>query len=178
MTKSYFLRNTYIKITLRRDMNLVYIRDSKYRLPDNGSNLLRIAVCSEPFASITFGSFRGGFCYRSSSTVIAVPQDWAAEVANVKGIIYYRENLPVHSVFAARQETNQWFIVSNGKFATQIEYDRFYKILSQLQADVAAINVVPQLQTAHEKALVTSQNKLIGFRRFYNDMVPTIASSW
>ena len=62
-----------------------------------------------------------------------------------------------------------WFVILNGRFVIRINYDWLYKVLARLQADVVAVNVLPQLQAFYEKVLVTSQSNVVGFRRFYSD---------
>jgi len=135
------------------------------------NNLLRFAVSSEPLASITFSYLNSNSYPRSNNNVIAIPQDWAAQTAKAKSdIIYYKENLSVPIGTTNRLKANSWFIISNGRFATQIDHRRLYKILAQLQADIIAVNVSPQLQASHEKVLIPSRSKLVGFRRVYNDL--------
>ena len=139
-------------------------------MPNNSNNLLRFAISSEPLASITFSYLNGNSHHRSNNGVIAIPQGWAAQTVEAKpDIIYYKENLPVPLGATNRLKANGWFVISNGRFATQIDHQCLYKILAQLQANVIAVNVSPQLQAGHEKILTTSQSKLVGFRRVYND---------
>ncbi|UCE98827.1 MAG: sugar transferase [Planctomycetota bacterium] len=87
-----------------------------------------------------------------------------------RDIIYYNENLRVPSELTNQDKTNPWFIISNGRYATEIDYKQLFKKLVEFQGDVLTVNVVPQLQAACEKVLISSQNKLVGFRRFYNDL--------
>jgi len=139
-------------------------------LPNNSNNLLRFSVSSEPLASITFSYLKGNSYPQSNNAVIAIPQDWATQTVEAKSdIIYYKENLPVPLGATNRPKANSWFLISNGRFATQIDHQRFYKILAQLQADVIAVNVMPQLRANHEKVLTTSRSKLVGVRRLYSD---------
>ena len=151
-------------------MKLIIIHKNKNNKAGHCNNLLRLATCSEPLASFTFSCLNGDSSPRSNNETIAIPRDWAARTTKVKsGIVYYKEKLPVLLGVTSRLKANPWFIVSNGRFATQIDHQQLYKMLAQLQADVIAINVRPQLQASREKVLTTSQNKLVGFRRFYND---------
>ncbi len=65
---------------------------------------------------------------------------------------------------------DEWFVVSNRRFATQINSELLDKVLADAQSDIVAVNVSPQLQAGQEKVLTNSQGKLVGFRRFYNDL--------
>jgi len=171
-----------------QNMKLIFIRENKDLLYTNGCNLLRLAICSEPLASITLGSLNGnlkkrlGTCGnpypRSNNNIIAIPQDWATKTGasfaeepfwQKANVMYYKETLPIPSGLTSRLKANPWFIVANGRFVTQTDHQQLYKILAKLQADVVAVNVVPQLQPSYEKVLSTSQSRLVGFRRFYNN---------
>lgn len=157
----------------KQGVTLIIIHKPKDLSPSNGGSLLRFAICSEPFSAITFSHLnRNSFGRINSKTTIAIPQDWAKPTQKVKSnIIYYRQNISVPSELLDSPKANRWFVISNGRFATQIAYNRLYKILDKLQADVITVNAVPQLQASHEKLLINSQDKLIGFRRLYDDMV-------
>jgi NDP-sugar pyrophosphorylase family protein len=172
-----------------QNMKLIFIRENKDLLHTNGCNSLRLASCSEPLASITFGSLngdlnkgllgtRGNSCPQSNNNIIAIPQDWAAKtgssfagdpISQKANVMYYKETLPIPSGLTSRLKANPWVVVANGRFATQTDPQWLYKILTKLQADVVAVNVMPQLQATHEKVLTTPQSKLVGFRLFYKD---------
>ena len=170
-------------------MKLVVIHKNGDAQNHNGSDLLRFAICSEPLGTITFSCLNGDpkrnnssvgthgrVDARSNNDVIAIPQDWAAQTANAEShIVYYGERLPVPLQAGNRLKPSEWFIISNGRFATQIDYQWLYRILAKLHAPVIAVNVMPQLQAAREKVLFTSQGKLVGFRRLYDDFAqPTV----
>ncbi len=151
------------------------------------SKLLRFAFCSKPLADITISCLNGNAHHRDNGDFIAIPQSWAAlnQTINTKNgpyvpvakaesksnIIYYRESLPVPMAAKKWAKQNSWFVISDGRFATQIDQKWLYKTLARLQADVVAVNVLTQLQAAHEKALITAKGNLVGFRRFYDDLV-------
>jgi lipopolysaccharide/colanic/teichoic acid biosynthesis glycosyltransferase len=152
-------------------MSLIVIRQNKNLLPNNTSDLLRFAVCSEPLANIILSCLNGNSYPRSNNETIAIPQDWAGQTTKGKsGIIYYKDKVPVSLEIMIWLKAKPWFIVSNGGFVTRIDHQWLRKVLAQLKTDVVAVNVSPQLQAGREKVLVNSQGKLIGFRRFYNDL--------
>jgi lipopolysaccharide/colanic/teichoic acid biosynthesis glycosyltransferase len=155
-----------------QSMNLIVIRQNRNFSLNNTSDLLRFAVCSEPLASITLSCLNGNFNCRSNNDTIAIPQDWACQATKKykSDIIYYKDKVPVSLRSTSWFKAKQWFIISNGRFATRIDRRWLSKVLAQLRADVMAVNVSPQLQAGYEKVLVNSQGKLIGFRRFYNDL--------
>ncbi len=169
-------------------MQLTIIREKKSSKDSSANNLLRFAFCSEPFASIAFScpnfesrrnkkplEIHDYFHAGSRNETIAIPQDWAGQIAKDKSnIIYYKEKLSIPSRAVSRLKTKQWFTVSNGRFSTQIDRQLLHKVLGQLQADVVAINVSPQLQAGCEKVLINSQGKLVGFRRLYNDLTQPV----
>lgn len=149
------------------------------------SKLLRLAFCSEPFSGITVSCLNGDAHHRSNSGVIAMPQSWAPHTQTTyteslrrkfakkaeSNIIYYRDSLPVSVLAAKSSKPNAWFIISNGRFAAKIDLQRLYKMLGRLRADVIAVNLLAHLQAANEKAIITTQGDLVGFRRFYDNLI-------
>jgi lipopolysaccharide/colanic/teichoic acid biosynthesis glycosyltransferase len=170
--KKLLHKNPFMKSSaFNQSMNLVVIHQNRNFSPNNTKYLLRFVVCSEPLANITLSCLNGNSYPRSNNETIAIPQDWAGQTTKGKsGIIYYKDKVPVSLMSTSWFKAKQWFIVSNGGFVTRIDHQWLRKVLAQLRADVVAVNVSPQLQAGHEKVLVNSQGKLIGFRRFYNDL--------
>ena len=163
-------RNEHLPLNSGKQANL---QGSK---KTNSRNLLQFATCTEPLFAIIFSCLNGNSRNRSNSEVIAIPQEWRSQSAKIDAsLIYYKENLLVPSKVTNRPKANSWFIVSNGRYVTHIDNQLLSKIIEQSQGDIITVNVVPQLQTVHEKVLVTSQNKLVGFRRFYNDSVQPVS---
>ena len=157
---------------LSRQMNVIVIhKDGSFLPEDRRDNLLRFATCTEPLATIIFDCITNSIsCYRNSNNIIAMPQSWTAQSLRTKlDVMYYEEDLPLCLNTGDRLEANSWFVILDGRFVTQINYDWLYKVLAQLQANVIAVNVLPQLRAFYEKVLVTPQSNVVGFRRFYND---------
>jgi lipopolysaccharide/colanic/teichoic acid biosynthesis glycosyltransferase len=156
-------------------MNLIVIHKNRNFSPNNTSDLLRSAFCSEQLANITLSCLNGNSYHRSNNEIIAIPQDWAGQTTKGKsGVIYYKDKVPVFLRSTSRSKAKQWFIVSNGGFVPRIDHQWLRKVLAHLRADVVAVNVSPQLQAGHEKVLVNSQGKLVGFRRLYNDLAQPV----
>ena len=166
-------------------MKLIIVHRNRYRPPNNGKqadlqssgasnscNWLRFAACTEPFSSMIFSGSNGNSHDRDDNEVVAIPQEWRNQTPKAdSSTLYVKENLCVPSKAINRLKANSWFIISNGRFVTNIDEQLLSKILDRSQGQVIAINAVPQLQACREKVLITSQNKLVGFRRFYNDSV-------
>jgi lipopolysaccharide/colanic/teichoic acid biosynthesis glycosyltransferase len=106
---------------------------------------------------------------RANNKVIAVPQAWNVRTTANSNIIYYKENLRLPTKVINGLKENTWFVVTNGRFVTHIDDQLLTRIMERSTDDVIAINAVPQLQAFHEKVLITSGSKLVGFRRFYSD---------
>jgi len=133
-------------------------------------DLLRFAVCSEPLSAITFSSLNGNSYNRSKDDIIAIPKQWhQRSQKHDDSRIYYGKNIPLPPKTINKLKKKPWFVIANGKYVTRIDNRLLSKILNRSQDDIIAVNVVPQLQVFGEKPLITSQNKLVGFRRFYND---------
>ncbi len=107
---------------------------------------------------------------RLSNIVFAIPKSWNCEHrAKAHNIITYSDNIHLRSEVLRKSRRDGWFIISNGQFATQINIEMLSKLLTDIQADVVAVNVKPQLLAYREKVRITAQNKVAGFRRLYFD---------
>jgi len=84
-------------------------------------------------------------------------------------IIPYMENVPISPELMQKIRRDRWFVVSNGRFATQINSELLEKVLAGVQADVIAVNVEPEVLGKREKMRLTVESKVAGFRRFYFD---------
>jgi len=121
-------------------------------------------------------------------TLYAIPDEWDIEhfgsqyekqlprksLYNVKpDIIRYKDSIPVPMERVCKvgrdNNSNSWFVVSNGRFATHIKVDFLEKILAGVRADVVAVNAEPELLGQREKVRLTTEGKLAGFCRAYSD---------
>jgi lipopolysaccharide/colanic/teichoic acid biosynthesis glycosyltransferase len=171
-------------------MKLIIIHKDKNSATGSGDNLLRFAISSEPIAGVILDGLSTGL-YRPRSirrptamlrawgceTVCAIPERWSIEpsITRLK-IITYAENVPVCSEFRRkascglrRTKQDPWLVVSNGRFATQINSELLGRVLAGIQADVVAVNVEPEVLGKREKIRLATQGKVTGFRRFYFD---------
>jgi lipopolysaccharide/colanic/teichoic acid biosynthesis glycosyltransferase/NDP-sugar pyrophosphorylase family protein len=166
--------------TLNQAMGVIIIHNNAS--DDGKDSLLRFAVCTEPLANIVFDRMDDSVsCFRNYNNIIAIPHSWATKPPRTRlDVMYYKENLNLASNTNGRLRAHSWVIILDGRFVTKINYNWLYKVLAQLQADVIAVNVLPQLRAFYEKVLVTSQSNIIGFRRFYgNSARPTmVPNDW
>lgn len=111
--------------------------------------------------------------YRISyqKTLIAIPKEWSCQTNRKKSnILCYDKDLSIPKKFSQHKK-NSWLIITNARFVSRINYNWLFGILYKLRADVIAVNITPQLKAGHNKILVTKDNKIVGFRRYYEDTV-------
>ena len=158
-------------LDLKGYMELIVVHKNGNSAAGNDNNLLRFAVSSELVAPVFFnGLSRSLYRGRDGRVVCAVPEGWGVEHCTTSPkVIPYRENVPICKVLR-KTKRNSWFVVSDGRFATRINGKLLDKVLAGIQADVVVVNVEPELLAYREKVLTTLQSKLVGFRRFYNDL--------
>ena len=164
-------------------MKLVVIHKHRNVLAGDGDSLLRFAISSEPIAGVVLdGLGRGMSPRRSDLTLCAVPQDWGIQprTTHKAKVVSYAERIPLCSEFLRRAKRDSWFVVSNGRFAAQINNELLARILAEIRADVVAVNAEPELLAAREKVRLTAQGKVAGFRRLYDDsaQLSSILSDW
>jgi lipopolysaccharide/colanic/teichoic acid biosynthesis glycosyltransferase/NDP-sugar pyrophosphorylase family protein len=180
-------------------MNMILI--PRNSADNSGEGLLRFALTNEPVAGVVldglcrFGMGEG-FISRLSvrrrldKTFYAVPEEWDMEPSvpryqNQKpDIIRYKDNIPVPFELVRKvgrdDESNSWFVVSNGRFARDISVNFLEKVLAGVQADMVAVNVEPRLLSQSEKVRLTAEGEVAGFCRTYSDSAEFafISSEW
>jgi len=156
-------------------MNLIVIHRNNNSPTDSGKNLLRFAISSEPIASVVLdGLSRSLYRHRDTRFAFAIPEEWRTELpANGQRILPYAENIPICSELLREIKQHLWFVVSNGRFAAQVNSELLEKTLATAgpNADIAAVNVEPELLAGHEKLRLTVQGDVAGIRRAYCDCV-------
>jgi len=170
-------------------MNLIIIHKSKNSTTGSGDNLFRFAISSEPIAGVILDGLSTSLCRPHSirrppamlrgwgrKAVCAVPEGWSVKPwVTTPKIISYTENVPICPEFRRKASCGlrktrrgSWLVVSNGRFATQINSELLKRVLAGIQADVVAVNVEPEV-CKREKIRLAAQGKVAGFRRFYFD---------
>lgn len=174
-------------------MNLIIIHKNNPPVADaksSSDNLLRFALTNEPIAGVVLDglskSLRWG---RNGKKVCAIPEEWnvKSHVPRLK-TVPYTENVPIFPEFRRKAslsglwkaKRDKWFVISNGRFATQIDSQLLNKLLVKIQADIVAVNVEPDLLGKREKMRLTAQGKVAGFRRLYCDSaeLAPVSTDW
>ena len=166
-------------------MNLIIIHNKRDFSAADGCSLLRGALSSDPVAGVVLdGMSRGSSQVDSSISsmgsssgpaqtpiVCAVPESWGIKPgpAGSMRIVSYAGKVPVGPELLNNARRDSWFVVSNGRFATQINDDLLKNTLIGIEADMVAVNAEPDLLAAREKVRLTVQGKVAGFRRLYDD---------
>jgi len=152
-------------------MKLIIIHRNDRSVPGSGRELLRFAISSRPIASVILDGLSGSLSWgRSTKLVFAVPQEWSVEPpVNGQRILPYAENVPVCSELLREIKRHLWFVVANGRFATQTNNDLLDKTLSDIRSDIVAVNIGPELLAGREKVRLTAQGGVAGIRRLYSD---------
>jgi len=169
-------------------MNLIIIHKDNPPVADakgSGDSLLRFALASEPIAGvILYGLSR---CLRwghSRRIVCAIPEEWSVESRITKVMkLRYAENVSIRPQLLRKAGRSSWFVVSNGRFATQIDSRLLQSAiggLAKIQTDVVAVNVEPDVLGKREKMRLTTEGKVAGFRRLYCDSaeLAPISTDW
>jgi lipopolysaccharide/colanic/teichoic acid biosynthesis glycosyltransferase len=153
-------------------MNLVIIRENKNSTDSNGNDLLRFALSSEIVGNVFLSGLCTNLCLNGdANAVVAVPKNLSIEInTDIPKFISYTGKVPFGSELIRKSKRNQWLIVSNGRFATQIDSEMLHKTLADIHADIVAVNVEPGLLGGREKIRLTAQGKVAGFTRLYSDL--------
>lgn len=162
-------------------MQLIIIHRNQNALTDDGNNLLRFAISSRPIASVVIEGLSGEFLLngisslgwgRNSKVVWVIPEEWGVEnLITTRQLITYTKKGLLYSNLPRKAKRHPWFVISNGRFATQINTELLNKVLASTKTDVLAVKAEPELLAYREKVQLTVQNKVAGFRRYYSDSV-------
>lgn len=152
-------------------MKLIILHKNNNSTISGGMDLLRFAVSSEPLAGVLLDGLSGSLSWDSDAGfVFAIPEEWGAKLpANGQRILSYLESVPICSELLRQVGRHLWFVISNGRFATQVDSGLLNKVLTTLEADVVAVNIEPALQAGREKVRLTAQSGVGGIRRLYAD---------
>ncbi|MGD2095518.1 MAG: sugar transferase [Phycisphaerales bacterium] len=157
-------------------MNLIVFRKISPPITQtsrNSDSLIRFALDSEIISNVFFHGLNRCFQRDEYGKIFyAVPEEWSIE-SHIVGLktIAYKADLPICPEFLQKSERNEWFVISNGRFATQIDRQLLKKVLTEVQVGIVAVNVKPELSSGREKIRFTAQGRLAGFSRLYSDPV-------
>jgi len=154
-------------------MNLIVIHRDKNSTTSSGKDLLRFAISSVPVASIILDGLSRSLSWGGDvGFAFAIPEEWSTEPpVNGQKILPYAENVVIGLDMLREIKRHLWFVVSNGRFATQVNSELLEKSLAatQTDADIVAVNVEPELLAGCEKVRLTAQGSVAGIRRLYCD---------
>jgi len=159
-------------------MELIIIHKNKNSTTSGSNGLLQFAISNEPVTSVVFDGFRKNLCLDGhTNAVLAIPREWSIECCITEPKIKiegYGESVRFSSKHLRKTKRHPWFIISNGRYATQINRELVDKVLANIQADVVAVNVEPELLAYREKVRLTTQGTVAGVRRLYSDSVAPV----
>lgn len=139
---------------------------------DTGTYLLRLAVSSRAISDFVLDGISAGCSFNSSKTIIAAPEGWNVNYrSRYSQLKYHNGYFPISLNAAGKGEKSRWFVLSNGRFTTSVDYRLLSKIIAGCDADLIAVNIEPTLARYHEKVRITSGGNVAGFRRHYCDSV-------
>jgi lipopolysaccharide/colanic/teichoic acid biosynthesis glycosyltransferase len=152
-------------------MNLIVVRENKNSATNGDNGLLRFVVSSRILAGVVLdGLSKSLRLDGDTNVVVAIPKKWNFEnYAEMPKMIRYTKNIPVCSELFSKTRQNSWFIISDGRFATEIDCELLHRALAFIRADVILVNVKPELQGKRERVRLTSQGRMAGFMRPYSD---------
>ncbi|MFH1371558.1 MAG: sugar transferase [Planctomycetota bacterium] len=148
--------------------NLVVFRDTDGEQANGNSELLRLMLCNEPFAGFFLDCLSDAASFCTTANEIVIPKQW--NLPNVIGsleVSRYDRAFPCRKTGFPRKSS--WLVVSDGRFITEMDNQHIRRTLAHSNADVIAVNVVPQLRASYEKVLITLNSEIVGFRLFYED---------
>ena len=162
-------------------MELIIIYKNKNSTTSSSNGLLQFAISNEPVTSVVFDGLRKNLCLDGdTNTVLAIPREWGIERCITEPKIKiegYGESVRFSSKHLRKTKRHPWFIISNGRYATQINRELLDKVLAGIQADVVAVNVEPELLAYREKVRLTAQGTVAGVRRLYSDSAEPVPFS-
>jgi lipopolysaccharide/colanic/teichoic acid biosynthesis glycosyltransferase len=151
------------------NMELIILHENNNG-PNTNSGLLSFAAGSETIADVLFKGLHENCCFYSrKSLVIAAPIQWNVKCTSDQKLISYGSSKPICLKGMLTNKNNDWFVVSNGRFATTVDYQWLMETLDSIQGDIIAANISPALMPYRENVRITSENKVVGFRRWYSN---------
>ncbi len=171
-------------------MSLIIVHRHKDSKTNNGNSFLRFALTGNLMEKIVldgFGKYSTGQGEKVSflkslikrnidNMFYAVPGEWPVSLCVSKykdSIVPYDNYIPIpsHIIEGACQKKifKKWFVISNGRYFTEINENLLARVLDNINTDVVSINIEPGLLGEREKVRLTARGKIAGFRRQYCD---------
>jgi lipopolysaccharide/colanic/teichoic acid biosynthesis glycosyltransferase/acetyltransferase-like isoleucine patch superfamily enzyme len=153
-------------------MKLVVLHKHKGDVGDN-NGLLRFAFSSEPIATLAFEGLCGSSSFESlKNVVVAAPAEWGLRPhKDCPEVIGYEGNEVVCFEDIYNDGKSRWFTISHGGFAISVDWRWLWGVLESIGSDVIGVNMNHSLAAYVEKARITTDSNIVGFRRMYSDSV-------
>jgi lipopolysaccharide/colanic/teichoic acid biosynthesis glycosyltransferase len=156
-------------------MELIIVHKNKNSTTNSSNGLLQFAISNEPITSVVFDGVSKNLCLDGdTSALLAIPGEWDIKCCITEPKIKiegYSEGVRFSSQHLRKIKRHPWFIISNGRYTTQINRELLDKVLGGIHADVVTVNVELGLLAYRERVRSTTQGKVAGFRRLYSDLV-------
>jgi len=158
--KMTFVLNVPMKV-------LVIHRDNN----GSGHGVFRFALSTEPVSSFVLDGLGRSLCWGlKGRTFCAVPEEWGVELRTASiELVPYANDVVIGLGRLPKTKRDLWCAVSNGRFAAQVNVDLMQRVLTDVQADVIAVTVDPQLRAHRDRVRLTTHGNVAGLCRLYAD---------
>ncbi len=101
-----------------------------------------------------------------------LPGRWQAGLGAIPGHrVFYDGALHLNIPVQQDRGTDAWLLIRNGRFAAHINRQLLGPFLETTGADIVAVTAAPDLQACRERLRLTPDNKVVGYRRLYADVL-------
>jgi lipopolysaccharide/colanic/teichoic acid biosynthesis glycosyltransferase len=109
------------------------------------------------------------------NTLWAVPRGWRVTLpAGLGRSIDYLDLVRIDPELWQEAPERSWLMISNGRFVAHVNQHLLGRVLADTTADAVAVMADPQLCAYQERARLTQQGQLVGYRRLYQDSLEPI----
>ncbi len=164
-------------------MQWIIVREAQDRSGEQGADLLRYALSTPPLPQVVLGGLRHLACrgVRDNSTgrirwtkpdesLWVLPGRWRANLGTVPGpVVFFDDALHLDVPPRYGAGRGSWHVITNGRFAADVNSQLLRRFLETTSADVVAVTAVPDLRACGERLRLTSDDKVVGYRRLYAD---------
>ncbi len=164
-------------------MQLIVVRETKDNGPDRGTGLLRYALSTPPLHGVildglhhvwsdgrtrALASQMGGTT--SERWFWVLPRTWQGDlVAPPEAAVFYDDSWRWEAQGGLAECHQVWAVITNGRFAAWAHPALLEALVRATRADCLAVTVASDLLACREKPRLTSDHKLVGYRRLYAD---------
>jgi lipopolysaccharide/colanic/teichoic acid biosynthesis glycosyltransferase len=101
-----------------------------------------------------------------------LPGRWRADVGAVPGrVVFFDDALQLEVPQWQDRGREPWHVIRNGRFAAHVNPQLLGRFLETTSADVIAVTAAPDLLAGGERLRLTPDNKVVGYRRLYADVL-------